>query len=93
MKKLNGFQIVFILFASILLTYCTGGTEKTSKVDDTNQTKIEGVYSGGDNVNLDIAITAIAHGRKAAAAIHAGVTHQELDNSKKKPLITFEKMF
>jgi dienelactone hydrolase len=36
MKKFNGVQIVNILFVSILLTYCTGGTEKTSKVDDTN---------------------------------------------------------
>ncbi len=42
MKKFNGFQIVFILFASILLTYCTGGTEKTSKVDDTNQVSTSG---------------------------------------------------
>ena len=42
MKKFNGFQIVFILFASILLTYCTGGTEKTSKVDDTNQESTSG---------------------------------------------------
>lgn len=36
MKLFNGFQIVFILFVSILLTYCTGGTEKTSKVGDSN---------------------------------------------------------
>jgi dienelactone hydrolase len=42
MKKLNGFQIVIILFVSILLTYCTGGTEKTSKVDDTNQESTTG---------------------------------------------------
>lgn len=36
MKKINGFQIVFILFVSVLLTYSTGGTEKTSTVNDTN---------------------------------------------------------
>ncbi len=36
MKNLNGFRIVSILFVSILLTYCTIGTEKTSKVDDIN---------------------------------------------------------
>ena len=42
MKKFNGFQIVFILFVSVLLTYCTGGTEKTSKVDDTNQESTTG---------------------------------------------------
>jgi dienelactone hydrolase len=36
MNKFNFFQIVFILFVSILLANCTGGTEKTSKVDDAN---------------------------------------------------------
>ena len=44
------------------------------KVDDKFKTKVEGVYSGGDNVNLDIAITAIYHGRRAADAIHEMIT-------------------
>jgi dienelactone hydrolase len=36
MKKSNGFQIVFILFVSIITASCTGGTEKTSKDDANN---------------------------------------------------------
>jgi Pyruvate/2-oxoacid:ferredoxin oxidoreductase delta subunit len=39
------------------------------KVDEKFKTKIDGVYSGGDNINLGLAIDAIAHGRKAALAI------------------------
>jgi NADPH-dependent glutamate synthase beta subunit-like oxidoreductase len=39
------------------------------KVDEKFKTKIDGVYSGGDNTNLGLAIDAIAHGRVAASAI------------------------
>jgi NADPH-dependent glutamate synthase beta subunit-like oxidoreductase len=39
------------------------------KVDKKFKTKIDGVYSGGDNTNLGLAIDAIAHGRRAALAI------------------------
>jgi NADPH-dependent glutamate synthase beta subunit-like oxidoreductase len=39
------------------------------KVDEQFKTKIDSVYSGGDNTNLGLAIDAIAHGRKAALAI------------------------
>jgi NADPH-dependent glutamate synthase beta subunit-like oxidoreductase len=41
------------------------------KVDEKFKTKIDGVYSGGDNTNLGLAIDAIAHGRAAASAIDA----------------------
>ncbi|MFH1892171.1 MAG: NAD(P)-binding protein [Candidatus Zixiibacteriota bacterium] len=44
------------------------------KVDDKFKTKEDGMYSGGDNVNLGIAIDAIYHGRKAAAAVHEAIT-------------------
>jgi NADPH-dependent glutamate synthase beta subunit-like oxidoreductase len=47
------------------------------KVDDKFKTKIDGVYSGGDNVNLGLAIDAIAHGRYAALAIDALVKGAE----------------
>jgi NADPH-dependent glutamate synthase beta subunit-like oxidoreductase len=47
------------------------------KVDDEFKTKIDGVYSGGDNVNLGLAIDAIAHGRYAALAIDALVKGAE----------------
>jgi NADPH-dependent glutamate synthase beta subunit-like oxidoreductase len=39
------------------------------KVDEKFKTKIDGVYSGGDNINLGLVIDAIAHGRMAASAI------------------------
>ncbi len=44
------------------------------KVNEKFQTKVEGIYSGGDNVNLDIAVTAVYHGRRAADAIHELIT-------------------
>jgi NADPH-dependent glutamate synthase beta subunit-like oxidoreductase len=47
------------------------------KVDDKFKTKIEGVYSGGDNTNLGLVIDAIAHGRIAALAIHEMITNAE----------------
>jgi NADPH-dependent glutamate synthase beta subunit-like oxidoreductase len=46
------------------------------KVDERQKTKVEGVYSGGDNINLDIAVTAVAHGRLAAEAIHEMITSE-----------------
>lgn len=36
MKNFNGFKIVFILFVSFLLAFCSGGTDKTATVDDSN---------------------------------------------------------
>lgn len=50
---------------------------------DTNairETSIPGVYAGGDVVKVDIAVTAVGHGRKAARAINAflhGRTYKE----------------
>jgi len=40
------------------------------KVDEKFKTKADGVYAGGDNINLALVIDAIYHGRIAAAAIH-----------------------
>jgi NADPH-dependent glutamate synthase beta subunit-like oxidoreductase len=48
------------------------------KVDDRFKTKVDGLYSGGDNINLDIAITAIYHGRRAAAAIHENLASEPI---------------
>ncbi len=44
------------------------------------ETSIPGVYAGGDAVTVDIAVTAVGHGRKAARAINAflhGRTYKE----------------
>jgi NADPH-dependent glutamate synthase beta subunit-like oxidoreductase len=47
-------------------------------VDDRFETKVEGVYSGGDNTNLGLVIHAIAHGRSAARAIHEMITGEQV---------------
>ena len=44
------------------------------KVDEKFMTRVDGVYSGGDNTNLGLVIDAIAHGRVAASAIHEMVS-------------------
>lgn len=41
------------------------------------ETSIQGVYAGGDVLNLDIATTAVGHGRKAARAIDAYIHGQK----------------
>ena len=50
------------------------------KTDEKFQTRVEGVYSGGDNVNLDIAITAVYHGRRAAEAIHEMISGELVED-------------
>jgi len=63
------------------------------KTDEKFQTKVEGVYSGGDNVNLDIAITAVYHGRRAAEAIHEMITGELIeDRTADMTLIKYDKM-
>ena len=63
------------------------------KVDDKFETKVKGIYSGGDNVNLDIAITAIYHGRRAAECIHETITGEIIDDpAKDLTLIKPDKM-
>lgn len=48
------------------------------KIDDKCKTKVDGVYSGGDNINLGLAVTAIYQGRKAAEAIHEMITGEPI---------------
>ncbi len=62
-------------------------------IDEKGKTKVDGVYSGGDNINLDIAITAIHHGRRAAEAIHEMITGEEMVEPEKLVLIKPEKMY
>jgi NADPH-dependent glutamate synthase beta subunit-like oxidoreductase len=63
------------------------------KVDEKFKTKIDGVYSGGDNTNLGLAIDAIAHGRMAASAIEQLIRGAE-DQPEESPkeLIRADKM-
>lgn len=48
------------------------------KVDEKFKTKVDKVYSGGDNVNLGLVIDAIFHGRRAAEAIHETITGEKM---------------
>jgi NADPH-dependent glutamate synthase beta subunit-like oxidoreductase len=48
------------------------------KVDEKFKTKLDGVYSGGDNINLGLAIDAIAHGNGAAVAIHEMISSEQI---------------
>jgi len=53
--------------------------------DEWGRTDVEGVWTGGDNINLGIATTSIGQGRKAAESIHAtlqGIKHPEETESK-----------
>ena len=63
------------------------------KVDDKHKTKDDAVYAGGDNINLSLAINAIAHGRIAAFAIHEAITGEAMpDDKSSMPKITADKM-
>lgn len=48
------------------------------KTDPKQQSKVNGVYSGGDDIELGIAVTAIYHGRRAAEAIHEMITGEPM---------------
>lgn len=64
------------------------------KVDEKFKTQDDALYSGGDNVNLGIAIEAIYHGRRAAFAIHEQITGEQIpeEYGVDKQLITNETM-
>lgn len=63
------------------------------KVDEKQKTKIDSVYSGGDNINLDVAVTAIAQGRSAAEAIHANITGEVPPPEETHQPVTHDKMY
>jgi NADPH-dependent glutamate synthase beta subunit-like oxidoreductase len=54
------------------------------KVDDEGATKVEGIWAGGDVVQLDLVTTAVGHGRRAAEAIDCKLlgTERKADNRK-----------
>jgi NADPH-dependent glutamate synthase beta subunit-like oxidoreductase len=62
------------------------------KINENGETRIENVYSGGDNVNLDIATTAIGHGRKAAEAIHAKLRGETVKPEISMPVVKTDTM-
>jgi len=61
------------------------------KVNDEGATKVDGIWAGGDVVNLDLVTTAVGHGRRAAEAIE----RKFLDQPKPRddmPVIHADKM-
>ncbi len=62
------------------------------KVDEKFKTKEENLYSGGDNINLGIAIDAIYHGRMAAEAIHENITGEAMSSPAPMDIIKMDKM-
>ncbi len=60
--------------------------------DDWGRTAIDGIWSGGDNVNLGIATTAIGQGRRAAESIHATLRGLEHPVPAEEEVITHERL-
>ena len=63
------------------------------KVDENGASiKVDGVYAGGDAINLDLATTAIGHGRRAAEAIDRSLRAAEAGNVEEMPVIKTDRM-
>jgi NADPH-dependent glutamate synthase beta subunit-like oxidoreductase/Pyruvate/2-oxoacid:ferredoxin oxidoreductase delta subunit len=60
--------------------------------DDWGQTEVEGIWTGGDNINLGIATTAIGQGRKSAEAIHAKLSGTELPINGETKMVLSDKI-
>jgi Pyruvate/2-oxoacid:ferredoxin oxidoreductase delta subunit len=60
--------------------------------DEWGRTEVDGVWTGGDNINLGIATTAIGQGRKAAVSIHGQLRGFEPRNNGSKTVILHDKM-
>jgi NADPH-dependent glutamate synthase beta subunit-like oxidoreductase len=62
------------------------------KTDDWGATSVDGVYAGGDDIELGLASIAISQGRFAAEAIDARFRGGKLEKPVPQPCITSEKM-
>jgi len=62
------------------------------KIDEKGQTRDAGTFSGGDDIELGLVITAIYHGRMAALAIDELIANQPMPVPEKLDLITLDKM-
>jgi NADPH-dependent glutamate synthase beta subunit-like oxidoreductase len=60
--------------------------------DDWGFTDVNGVWTGGDNINLGIATTSIGQARKAAEAIHAHLQGTELPKNGNGYMIRADKL-
>lgn len=62
------------------------------KVDEFHQTNKDGVYAGGDVIDLALVTTAIAHGNRAAETIHQKLRGQQVAITPLAPIIHKDKM-
>ncbi len=63
------------------------------KVDDRFRcTLTDGVYAGGDNIDLGLVVDAIYHGRRAAQTIHHDLRGTDIPEDEKQKIISHEKM-
>ena len=60
--------------------------------DEWGFTGIDGIWTGGDNINLGIATTSIGQARKAASAIHAHFQGTELAKESDREMIRADKL-
>jgi NADPH-dependent glutamate synthase beta subunit-like oxidoreductase/Pyruvate/2-oxoacid:ferredoxin oxidoreductase delta subunit len=60
--------------------------------DDWGFTGVDGVWTGGDNINLGIATTSIGQARKAALAIHSHLQGTELPKESNGEMIRADKL-
>jgi len=60
--------------------------------DDWGFTGVDGVWTGGDNINLGIATTSIGQARKAAEAIHAHLQGTDLPKYNNGEMIRADKL-
>ncbi len=62
------------------------------KADEWGATKAEGVYSGGDDIELGLVTIAISQGRFAAEAMDARFRGRQLEKHQHPPLVKSDKM-
>lgn len=62
------------------------------KADEWGATKAEGVYSGGDDIELGLVTIAISQGRFAAEAMDARFRGRQLEKHQQPPLVKSDKM-
>jgi len=56
--------------------------------DDWGRTEVEGIWTGGDNINLGIATTSIGQARRAAQSIHYYLGKQDVpEQFKREPIL------
>jgi dissimilatory sulfite reductase flavoprotein subunit len=63
------------------------------KIDEFGRTKDEGIYGGGDDVELGLVTVSIAHGRKAAEAMHAWIQGKEPKKPQEFPEVLYTTKF